>query len=114
MLPVKNRLNKKKDFENIFRKGKSFRGDFLVLKIAKNNLNQVRFGFIVSQKVSKKATIRNKVKRRLRELVRSKIKTLKKGIDAILITVPGIETKEFREIEEIMDKLFKKAGVVNP
>lgn len=111
MLVEKNRLKKKKDFENVFKKGKSFKEDFLILKVFPNCLNLTRFGFIVSQKISKKATLRNKIKRKFSELVRLKMKNLKKGIDAVLMALPGIETKDFWEIEEIVNKLFKKAKI---
>lgn len=118
MLPKINRLKKKKDIERVFKKGKGFKEDFLILKIAKNALSQTRFGFVVSQKVSKKATLRNKIKRRLREMVSKKGKKLKKGrhpsatrsgMDVVLIALPGLETKDFWEIDETLNKLFKKA-----
>ena len=113
MLPNKYRLKNKKDFEKVFKKGKSFKEDFLILKIVPNNSNQIRFGFIISQKTSKKATLRNKLKRRISEILRLKIEKMKKGIDAILIALPGIEKKDFWEIEEIVKNLFKKAEVLN-
>jgi ribonuclease P protein component len=84
------------------------------LKFVDNNLNQTRFGFIVSQKVSKKATVRNKVKRRFRQLIRKKLKQFKKGVDIIFIAIPGIEKKDFQAIEEIMEKLLKRAKILNP
>ena len=55
MLSIKNRLKKKKDFAQVFKKGKNFKDDALSLKFAKNNLAASRFAFIVSLKVSKKA-----------------------------------------------------------
>jgi len=113
MLPKRNRLKKKKDFENVFKKGESFKEDFLILKVVPNCSNLIRFGFIVSQKISKKATLRNKIRRKLSELVRLKMKKLKKGIDVVLMTLPGIETKDFWEIEESIDKLFKKAKIIS-
>jgi ribonuclease P protein component len=112
MLSKKHRIQKKKDIERIFKEGKSFREGFLVLKTAKNNLNIARFGFIVSQKISKKANVRNKIKRRLREMVRLKMKSVwGSGTDNLFITLPGIEKKEFKNIEETIEKLFKKAKI---
>lgn len=114
MLLKKNRLTKKKDFEAVFKNGKTFKQGFLVIKIAKNNLGINRFGFIVSQKISKKANVRNKVKRRLREVVRLEIKNnnKKEGIDAIFISLSGIEKKSFSEIKEEAIKLLKKSGII--
>jgi ribonuclease P protein component len=109
MLSKINRLKKTKDIEMVSKKGKRFKEDLLILKITKNALSQTRFGFVVSRKVSKKATLRNKIKRRLREMVSKKEKKLKKGLDVLLITCPGLETKDFWEIDETLNKLFKKA-----
>lgn len=112
MLAKKNRLRKKKDIERVFKEGKGFKEDFLVLKIVKNNLENSRFAFIVSQKVSKKATLRNKIRRRLRELVRLKIKEIKTGIDGVVMALPGLEKKDFWELEEIINRIFKKANLI--
>lgn len=111
MLPSKNRLNKKKDFENIFRKGKNFKEGFLLLKIAKGESGQSRYGFIVSQKISKKAVIRNKVRRRLSEITGKEMKNLKVGMDVVIIALPGAERSSFLETEKVIKKLFKKAVI---
>jgi len=111
MLPNINRLKKKKDFEKVFKEGKSFSQGFLFLKINKNKLNISRFGFIVSKKVSKKAPVRNKIKRRLREITRSKMPKIKNGIDCIIIVLSGLENLSFSEIEESINKIFKKAKI---
>ncbi len=118
MLPKINSLKKGKDIERVFEKGKRFKEDSLILKITKNALPQTRLGFIVSKKVSKKATLRNKIKRKLREIVSKKGKKFKKGchpfatrpgMDILLIALPGLETKDFWEIDETLNKLFEKA-----
>ena len=71
-----------------------------------------RFAFIVSLKVSKKAILRNKIKRRLRELVKSRLPNIKKGYDIVLTVAPGLEIKNFWETEESINKLFKKAKLI--
>ena len=109
MLSKSNRLKQKKDIERVIKRGESFKEKFLVLKTAKNSLSQSRFGFIVSQKISKKATIRNKIRRKLREIVKRKIKSLKFYKDNLIIVLPGAENKTFEEIEETATILFKKA-----
>lgn len=112
MLPSKNRLKKKKDFERVFKKGKGFKEGFLFLKIAKNNLKVNRFGFVVAKKFSKKAVLRNRVKRRLREALKMKLPKIKRGYDGVLVVAKGLGNKDFQEIEKIVDKLFRKAGII--
>lgn len=112
MLCKKNRL-RKKDFKRVLEKGMGIKKSCLVLKVfdQKRKDKEPRFGFMVSQKVSKKAVIRNRVKRRLREAVRKKISFLKKGIDGIFIALPGLEEKKYQEIENIVEFLFKKMKI---
>lgn len=112
MLAKINRLKKRKDFESILKQGKGFKEDFLVLKMIRNNLKQTRFGFIVGVKVSKKASLRNKIKRRLKGLVRIKLEKIKKGFDVILIAKEGLENKDFWDIEKVISKLFSKAKII--
>jgi len=109
MLKKSNRLKKKEDFDRVLKEGKAFKESFLLLKIKKNKLISNRFGFIISQKVSKKAVARNKIKRRLSELIRINLDKLKKGIDGIFIVLPGLEKKSFKELKEIIINIFKKA-----
>ena len=53
-LNKKNRLKKKRDFEDVFKKGKAVKGSFLFIKYKKNELGVPRFGFVVSAKVARK------------------------------------------------------------
>lgn len=111
MLPIKNRLKKEKDFKRVFKQGKSFKEDFLLLRLAKNDLKVTRFGFVVGLKVSKKASFRNKIKRRLREIVRVKLPKVKTGLDIVLIADKSLADKDFQETETIVDKLFQRAKI---
>jgi len=111
MLPKENCLKAKKDFERILKEGESYKEDFLFLKMIKNNLKESRFGFIISQKISKKATLRNKVRRRLREIIKRRLDDVKKGDDVLIIARPGLEKKDFWEIEESLNKLFLRAKI---
>ena len=109
MLKKGNRLTKKKDFEIVFKKGESVKKDFLLFQMVKNNLANSRFGFVVSKKISKKATVRNKIKRRLQSAVERAMPILssKKSHDVVIITLAGIEKKEFLNIKETVAQVFK-------
>jgi len=113
MLPKENRLKKKKDFEKLFKDGMSFQEKFLALKINKNNLSNNRFGFIVSKKISKKAVVRNKIKRQFREIVRKEINNYRKGFDVAVIALPGVELKTFEEVSRALERAFKKIKILN-
>ena len=114
MLAKENRLRLKNDFKRVFEKGKFYQEGFLAVKILSNDSDVSRFGFIVSKKISKKAVVRNKIKRRLRESVRLKLKngSIKNGFDAAVLARPEIIDKSFFEIDGAVGKLLEKAGVL--
>jgi len=112
MLPKENRLKKRKDFEKLFKEGKSFKERFIILRVGKNGLNVIRFGFIVSKKVSNKAVVRNKIKRQLREIVRKKINVYQKGLDVAVITLPEIEKRNFKEMSQVLEVILKKTKIL--
>lgn len=96
----------------IFKKGEGFKEGFLFLKHTSNRSKESRCGIVVSQKVSKKATVRNKIKRRIRAVISQKLQEIKKGRDFVLVALPGLETEGFGEIEETINKLIKKANLL--
>jgi ribonuclease P protein component len=112
MLPGRYRISRKKDFERAFKKGNRYDNDFLFLKIFKNNLKISRFGFIVSRKISKKANIRNKIKRQISEIIKLELPKIEKGFDIILLTKPGIEKINFKKIKENLKKILRKANLL--
>lgn len=107
-----DRLKKQKDFERVFKKGKGLKEDTLFLKFIPNSLLKNRFGIIVSQKVSKKAVVRNKIKRRMRAIIHKKTPQIKRGLDVVVATLPGTATKSFAELEKAVEELFKKANLI--
>ncbi len=68
-LPVLNRLKKKKDFDEVFKKGKAVNGSFLFIKVLSRAEGPTRFGFIVAAKYAPKAVARNRVRRVLSAVV---------------------------------------------
>jgi ribonuclease P protein component len=118
MLPKINRVKKKKDFEVIFKKGASFRNDLFSLRFIKNSLDQCRFGFVVSLKVSKKATERNKIRRRMAGIIKNELDNIcppnykKSNLDVVIISLPGAKNKEFSDFKESLVNLLVKAKVI--
>jgi len=107
MLNKENRLTKKKDFENVFKTGKGIEQSSLYLKYKRNNLKQTRFGIVIGKNYSKKAVERNKIKRRIREIIHSKIAEIKQGLDIIIVVLPGAENS-FEKLEKEISRLLEK------
>lgn len=110
MLRRKYKLKKEKDFQKVFNEGKSYYSNFIGLKLINNKLDFNRFAIIISRKVSKKAVERNKIKRRIEEIIRLNFFNFKKSFDVIIITKKDILSLSYSEIEGNLMDLFKKAG----
>jgi len=111
MLKKSFRLKKAKDFQKIFKEGKLIKDDFLLLRFVANNRKESRIGIMVSQKVSKKAVLRNKIKRRIRAIIFNNLLKIKKGFDILIIVLPGFEEKNFAQINELIKRVLLKAGL---
>jgi len=112
MLVRKYRLSKNKNFEKVFRDGRSVFSNEVGIKFLKNNLGFSRFGIIVSLKISKSAVIRNKIKRRLREIIRNHLFSLRENCDIVILTRQEIKNLDFWQIKERLEYLFKKAKLI--
>jgi ribonuclease P protein component len=81
-----------REFEEVLKKGKGFRVNGLVLKLILKEKGK-KFGFLISKKILKKAVQRNKVKRRLREILRERVEDIKDGARIVFVVLKGIRRK---------------------
>lgn len=112
MLQQSNRLRKTKDIERVYKKGESFFSKIVGVKTLKNNLANSRFTVVAGLKISKKATKRNLVKRRLREILRLNLKKIKSGYDVMIITRPGILDLKYDELEREIFTVLRKLNLL--
>lgn len=87
-------------------------GRFFGIAFVKNDLNLTRFGFIVSNKISKKAVLRNRAKRLLREMARGLLPKAKEGVDVLFLAKKTVLKVSFGELLTEAEKLFKKGGLL--
>ena len=106
-LNKQNRLKKKKDFEEVFKRGKAVKSSFLFAKYIRNDLGLPRVAFVVSAKVSKKAVDRNRIRRSLSEAFRLKLNEVS-SIDLILICDRKILNALRDDIVEDVENVIKK------
>jgi ribonuclease P protein component len=105
----KTYLNENRQFSLVYDKGKSWAGKEIVLKALPNALDLSRFGFVVSRRVGK-AVVRNRIKRRLREITRQI--SVPPGWDIIFIARVPAAGAEFKELETSVGKLLLRAGLI--
>ena len=106
MLKKENRLSKRKDFEEIRKKGTVRQSPSFGLASLKKDDGERKIGFIISKKISKKAVERNRIKRLLAEIVRKNMEKIEKGSRMVFLVKQKILGKSQKELEEE----FKKNG----
>lgn len=104
-------LKGEKAFQRL-RTGHSGRGRYLLLRwspLRPSAFNPVRVGIVVSTKVSKKATVRNKIRRRLRELVR---KMHLPPCEMVILAQPEAVGASYWDLLRDLGHALKKSGLV--
>ena len=96
-----NRLRSNMEFKRVYSKGKNYWNRNLILYVRKNNTNITRIGFSVSKKIGK-SVVRNKVKRRMREICRLRLDQLKEGYDLVFIPKKNVVDLTYKELESAM------------
>jgi len=112
MLPKKNRLDLKRELFWIRRGGRVINGEyfnFLFQKVA--DFCPPSFAFVISKKVEKKATKRNKIKRLLSEAVRNFLPQIQPGVKGVFFVKKEILEKKFTEIKAEIENIFKKENL---
>jgi len=113
-LPKQYCLTRQKEFEKVYDSGKTVRDSFLFIKFLKDSsLENSKFGIVVSTKVSKKATVRNRIKRQISEAIKPHLKQISKNVNAVIVTNSKIVDKEFTEIEKVVLNLLRKSKILS-
>ena len=94
----------------MYRRGRPYRSELLVLRALRTQRPVSRFGFAVG-KVLGKAVVRNRLKRRLRESVRSL--PVAHGWDLVLNARRGAQDADYHELRSNVAELMSRAGVLN-
>jgi ribonuclease P protein component len=110
----RHRLSRSRDFDTVYRHGRSVSTRFLVLYwFPRDDGGEPRLGLAVPKSVGT-SVARNRIKRRLRELWRDRLESLPPGRDYVLIVRPGlVEVAEERGADwlgERVDEVLGKAA----
>ena len=104
-------LKKNSDFQRLYARGKSAVNPYLVVYCRKNREGRTRFGYTVSSKLGH-AVVRNRVRRRLREIVRLNRARLVPGYDVVVVARSRAVDCEYRRLEEAFLRALKKLGLL--
>ncbi len=81
----------------MWRTGRVFRGRTIIVRQRQSKLPYPRFGFVVSSGVAKKATVRNRIKRRLRAIARAIYLTT--PVDVVVYATKPAATATYADLE---------------
>ena len=130
MLPQPHRLKQTRDFSKVYRHGKKAVSNHLVLRVLPDPavaqpqaehfcfggaelLPPTRFGITVSQKVSKRAVVRNRLKRQVRAAIKHFLPLLKPGFWVVINLRPEAVECEYGEILRELEELLTKLEVIH-
>ncbi len=98
---------KKSGFKKIYNHAPSYAGRSVVMLCMKNDLAVKRLGIVASKKVGN-SVMRNKARRRIKEIYRINENNIKNGYDIVIIARAAIHQVTFADLEKSVLKLLRK------
>ena len=113
-LPRRKRLTQPAEFLRVKNEGRATRGGLLVLGVLEADADAAfRVGFVTSKRVGG-AVVRNRIRRRLREVVRRHQQGLQNGLWIVLIARPAAAQASYQQLEDEWLRLAKRASILAP
>jgi ribonuclease P protein component len=97
----------------VYKNGQALRSHLVTIKYTSNPHRQYsRFAVVVSKKVHKSAVGRNRIRRRLYEIVRHELPRFHSSHDvAIMVFSSELISLQTEELTEMIQQLFEQAGL---
>lgn len=106
-------LKENRVFRRLYAKGKSAVGSAMVLYCRKNGGKENRFGITAGTKLGH-AVVRNKVRRRLREIYRLNEDRLLPGYDIVVVARVRAVHSRYADLDKQFLRLAKKLQLLRP
>ncbi len=97
-MKVRNTLKKNSEFRRLYKRGKSAVNPYMAIYCRRSGAPVNRLGYTVSTKLGK-AVVRNRVRRRLREIVRLNSPRLRSGWDIVIVARSRSVGAEYRKLD---------------
>ena len=112
MLNKKYRFHSRGGVRYVYQKGKTVRTPKMSLVFAENTRGFTRMAVVVSKKVMKTAVGRNRIRRRVYEVLRKNIDLIPKGTDYIFVVFSkDVIDMPFSSLEKLLGELVAEAKV---
>ena len=103
-------LTKRAQYLTVYKSGKAWVDNFIVIKALPNELEFSRYGFSVAKEIGK-AVVRNRVRRLLKEI--ASLANIKPGWDIVFIARPTAAAADYHQLKKSMEKLLLRAHLTN-
>ena len=103
---------KNKDFQVIYKKGKSYANKYLVMYILENHSYKNRLGISVSKKVGN-SVVRHRLTRLIRESYRLQESRFQKGLDIVVVCRASANGKSYHDLESALIHLGKLHNIID-
>lgn len=115
MLPRRHRLRRHRDVARASRARTSAHGSFFTVRsYGRRDDAPSRFAFVVSRKVSKNATERNRIARQARSIVAETLPHMTPGHDVVLIARSPFPPYDRKTATEELRRLFQRLHLSSP
>ena len=104
-------LKKNYDFQQVYRKGKSYANKYLVMYVLENNMDKNRLGISVSKKVGN-SVVRHRITRLIRESYRLHENIFNSGLDIVVVARKSAAFVGYEEIESALLHLAKMHHII--
>ena len=114
MISSTHRFHGRNSLRFVYQHGRQVRGDILSLRAVRNAHQRTwRAAVVVSRKVSKSAVVRNRIRRRVFEVIRTQAGRIDGSYD-LVVTVysDSVATLVSAELGHMLDEQLQKASVV--
>ena len=100
-------LNKNHEFKRLYNRGKSLAAPSVAIYFRRNGTTENRLGITVSTKIGG-AVVRNRIRRRFKEIYRLNEDKLQKGFDVVIVARMKSRFMRYRDLESAVLLLLKK------
>lgn len=108
-MPREKRLRKRSEFSTVYEGGRSWANRWVVMRALPSGLPSSRSGFSVSRRLGN-AVARNRVKRRLREVVR--LSSIVSGWDMVFIARGQAAQADYQTLRKAVQDLLGRASLL--
>ncbi len=112
MLASRNRLKQPRAIARVFRQGRQGSSGNIRLKASINGTQESRVVVVVSKKVSKRAVVRNRIRRRVGALVAERWATVPSGYDIVIVVHGDIAEAPAAELAKQLAEAVERTKMI--